>query len=607
MPERISGKWAAEIYDLLRIFSRLNNSVYGLLLLEIGWVFLLILISKLSPSGGDSPEPAILTIPFIGVGGSILETRVLDLVVPGSLVILLLWGWRTNLFIYISWPIIYIFKLIVIAILFIVLIIVVLVNLLLFPFFWPIEYLLVRRWLRNLKPEVFQKLAEEYGEQQAKKTLYEMALKEISFNALILAKKFSPPLTDIMRNIISQSRIGLAPLQSYNYEEDLNAAKAPSQVFSIAITRTKWQLEYLKSFQYVQFVHLPQHLTPKNSTQARRIRRFLGLDALVWGSYLTEDYNKIWINIDCPLPKNKVNKRKNGKVFISNIFPWVLDIEPRMLVIDQRNSWDAYVTLILATIRTFKARRRPNSPITKFFDNLYYGELDVDKLIEHLIFDAFQEIPNTVSDINGDIYPVPTQNLADIAGKWVARQLRPELRYEGKNESADSLVNRLLPIQIRCVTLAPDIVENYYRLGTLYCLAGEVDKSLETFGQARQYEVIRNYSLPFYVRANAKMALAELDKSTFSDVPLARYVAYVARAINIGGQETKGILLSEFKNSMFFKVREFREKSKELEVEEAPSLDVFFQLVSEEYNADEVGKESNQKTTGSSWFAKIFK
>ena len=36
--DKSSGKWAGEVFDFIRLFERTGNSVFGLLLLEIGWI-----------------------------------------------------------------------------------------------------------------------------------------------------------------------------------------------------------------------------------------------------------------------------------------------------------------------------------------------------------------------------------------------------------------------------------------------------------------------------------------------------------------------------------------------------------------------------------------
>src|SRR5437879_6489435 len=78
-----SGKWAAEFYDFLRIFRRINNSIYGLLLVEVAWVFFLILLGRLSSS-----KPPVITVPWTNAA-----VPVSDVFLPGAAALLLLWMW----------------------------------------------------------------------------------------------------------------------------------------------------------------------------------------------------------------------------------------------------------------------------------------------------------------------------------------------------------------------------------------------------------------------------------------------------------------------------------------------------------------------------------
>ena len=71
--EKSQGKWASEIYDTVRIFRRINSTIYGLLSVEIGWILLLVLVTKLS-SPGKNPAPAIVTIPCFPLLQSMLLT-----------------------------------------------------------------------------------------------------------------------------------------------------------------------------------------------------------------------------------------------------------------------------------------------------------------------------------------------------------------------------------------------------------------------------------------------------------------------------------------------------------------------------------------------------
>jgi hypothetical protein len=55
------GKWAAEAYDFVRFLQRDGKRLSGLLVLQIGWLLLVILLTN-SPVGKFSPHSAVCAL-----------------------------------------------------------------------------------------------------------------------------------------------------------------------------------------------------------------------------------------------------------------------------------------------------------------------------------------------------------------------------------------------------------------------------------------------------------------------------------------------------------------------------------------------------------------
>ena len=80
--EKATGKWAAEAYDLFKLFSRTGRTFYGLIVLLLGWTLLILLLGKLP---AEATKPTI-AIPWPQSGWSFTNYTipVQNLFVPGA-------------------------------------------------------------------------------------------------------------------------------------------------------------------------------------------------------------------------------------------------------------------------------------------------------------------------------------------------------------------------------------------------------------------------------------------------------------------------------------------------------------------------------------------
>lgn len=577
--ENKGGKWAAEVYDFLRLFRRINTSIYGLLLLEIGWVLFLLLVSQLTPSDGDTP--IIPTIVLLGQK----SLPVIDLLIPGSVFLGLLWAFGSGLWIYIWLPIKRLLCSLLILLIYLEILALLLLTVLLLPVTWPLEFFLSRRWLRRLNPKdraeikeiliketqakvEFEALLQDrpaivsllgYGDYElwlkskrnqlsteeqtalwnrvGERCLHKKAAEEATVRRLFLLDWMKERNSNWLQNLSSRAVIGLAPLKTFSYREDLNAAKAPAQIYATAIERLRWQLATWKVLPHLEFQILPEHLAPKNSSEASWLRRALGLDVLLWGSYLVDDPQRIWLNMERALrvdEKERLQKgdEENHKRRTADVFRVSLDIDAPTIVINQQNPWDVYVALLIAILQTLYARKKSwQAPINRFTpDMLTFGGIYEDRLIEHLVEDAFfayQALPSEKKTAAPEMYPEPALLLADLAGRWVGSALKKK----------DDLVKRapqLLRVLQHCIELNPLGALNYYRQGALYCLLDQPQKALDAFATAEKYESADAQADAYYIYAEADLARDELERAISSDLTFIRYVTSIARAINLG-------------------------------------------------------------------------
>jgi hypothetical protein len=96
----------------------------------------------------------------------------------------------------------------------------------------------------------------------------------------------------------SKALIGLAPFHSYSFDEEQKSAKAPLQIFAAAIRRLRLGLVDRTIVSRLRFITVPEIVLIESDDAARRWRAWLGLDTLMWGSYLSSNPPRIWLNLE---------------------------------------------------------------------------------------------------------------------------------------------------------------------------------------------------------------------------------------------------------------------------------------------------------------------
>lgn len=620
MSEQKSGKWAAEVYDFLHLFRRINASIYGLILIELGWVLLLIFIGKLTPTPNNAVVVPAITIPW-----SNSTIAVSDLLLPGSITVIVFWIFWSGLWLYIWLPLRQLLRRIAILALWTVVYIGILLNLALLVLTYPIERLLVWNWLRKASPKFKEKLSQTASEKKKneievdklvgnevglvaelgindaekiknghlnaeekkriedkinKKALDEAIVEQTGFSRWFILGLLRKIISDQIIALSSRAYIGLAPLQSFSYEEDVNASKAPAQVFSTAIQRLYWKLGKNKLLKHIRFENLPLHFVPHNVNEAHLLRKLLGLDVLVWGSYLRDDANKVWLNID----NNQIPEEDddNQKKMPKRIFGYRPDLSHKMIVIDQSSIWDVYVALALTVIQTVQSRTKSWKQKMNWAsrDELYFGSVHIDTIVDHLIQDTFLEYEEKSS--SGEIYPTPRRLLALLAGEWVGHIINDTDKYASDDME---LANSLLPILRKCIAVEPDIPENHYRLGLLFLLKGLVGDCIRAFSIGKKYEPPQFFAQRGVIMASVYVDERSLSKNIGIDRPFALAVTHAARAINLGGDTEKEHMRKVFEKAGYFEFRKAVNKKGFAPTKgDPPAHHALYKLLSKEYN-----------------------
>lgn len=579
MAEKKGGQWASEVYDFLQLFKRVNKSFSGLVLIELGWLLFLLLLSRLVPIG-DPPIIPSLYLPILG------ETLIKDLYLPGAILLIFIWIMTSRAWMYIWLPLHKIYRGLAISILFLIGILLLAINVPLAVIAFPIHYWDINRRLRKLSQEQLEKTSDTIKRQinieinfwklakddawvlckiikskkdfekistaksdspeyeaimnsLIRKTIYSNLADE-SFSIFFLMDFVQKQFIPVARNLYSQLIIGIAPLDSMNYSEELNASKAISQVFATTIQKMyEVRFQGKKDFQYVRFIVLPELVTPQNTNDASLLRKLTGLDLLLWGSYTTGDISNIWLNVNQKKHKLSKSKNKNDKRDERNfdaIFGQETKLGRASFSIEQSDIWDTYISFILIVIQAINDRSFRNKREKKInwyaLDNLYYASSELDVVIEYLIWEVLRYLP--ANKINLTDLLSPKRYLVEIAGNWIGNKLM----YLDSGETTESVALQLLPIAQLCIELVPDIAENYYRLGTIYALLGMVDESVTSFSSALQYESPNVFAKRTEHESEFEIEL-NINSDRGDDLSAGRLVAYIARYINIDGEKGK--------------------------------------------------------------------
>ncbi len=561
MAENSGGKWAAEVYDLLRLFRRIGRSVIGLLFLELGWLLYITALSKLAyntstGSGTTATASRGLTLEFPWPTGSfaqpfkLVNVQLVALYFSGALLILAAWLFYSGMYRYLSVPLWAILKVVAIIVYVVVVVIAAIINIPMLLFTVPLE-----RWQLNtyLKKNGFTNEVLQGMDIEKRENIRKDALEKIS-GRWVIRENARGALTSFVSRSISRGKIGIAYLVSDTYDEDLQASKIPRQAFSYGIERLKYKMRNFDLVNFVKYDFLPPQIIISNSKRAEIIRRLFGLDVLLWGSYVAGNKDIIWLNIQVNRTLISAAERKNEKktedekekereVDESRIFPHRFDINPQTILMNQNEPLDAYAVIFLSMLIVLQIHRkkREDDRLMRSLDRIAVAWHRKDDIIFRFIEDTFLPIPDN-RELRDDFIPSTRSFLVEMVGKWLGNVVNPVTYKSGPLVigRAHPSFKKLHPVAQKCVKLMPHVSVHYYRLGAIECLLGNKVQAVDAFKQARKLEVGID-KLRYIHDTSAADIIVIFARPNFDtdrqSIALAQFTALSARAINIGGHE----------------------------------------------------------------------
>jgi len=367
------AKWSSEFFNFLRLFDRFGTRVVGLLVLQLAWAVAVTIIPKHTPEHG----PARISVPRWGPDFPwVLHPIPIGVVyAEGVVIVFALWMLRSRAYLIVVRPLTTLFRALAAMSLGVV------------SLFAGVTLglaLCVEFRLRKSRPPAWRSAIKKAVEETRRKAPRRQQgthprsrtprrfCDRCSHRLDVFANLdrgspwfFADRVGEmcerldawILRRLISVGYIGIAPIASVSLEEDEKAAKAAMQNFAQALARLRLLLRSLPTSPYVRFIAVPPALSASVVQRADRLRRVLGLDALLYGSYQSVEPPRIWMNLARPIPPPKWISGKGTALAVADPIEVDPSIRFSMALIDQRDPFDAYIVLSLALAETLRSRQ----------------------------------------------------------------------------------------------------------------------------------------------------------------------------------------------------------------------------------------------------------
>lgn len=602
--ESESGKWAAEAFGFLRFYQRVGNQLWGLILMEIGWAALVFLISKMVGEKGEN---------------KIHHVAIIDIFLVGSLIVALCWCLSSGVYLYAYLVLKRIAMGIATFLLFTAVgLLVIIEGVFKYGAFKRIERRLrlkeeakTNRLAKTtdekplVKPEIETALRKRLTQEAQQKRDESRTSKAWKWADWIAKQPGAPwPLRVArvfdrtgkicvfgLRWLKSGGRIALAPIYSFTFEEDRNAAKAPLQAFAAGVDRLQNRLSRLPSIQLIQFEVLPVALNVMTARRAKTLRWLFGFDAVLWGSYISTQPPKIAVQIDTARPRTEDEESAWDRTWRSlDLFSRLDEVENEGIIVDQEDALDAYVGISMALVhalhaRSFRRRGALFAPLDKLG---FYNRSDRLAIVTEVVKDGLFALPaaplrspaksEDVTEYIGTPYPSrsnftssPTAKevLIDLAGKWLGDQLSG-LTLEDERYPPEFLED----VALRSTELRPADAENYYRLAAIRLLLGKTAEARTAIEAACAHNSRTRRIATSPILVQAQMAIEDRLSFGERDLKEAKCAVYVARAVARGGDKIRTRLIEEFKKTDLYRTRRLEALANEVRNEKGEKFEM---------------------------------
>jgi len=567
MAEEDKTKYAAEIWELIQLFSRMGRTVYGLLALLVAWV-LLLRTGRETLSAVDVVDG--LWLPSIDRWWPFrvawFHPTISWLVVAGALGLVIWWLVHSRLLAFVWALVRHGLKPAVFVLGYVSPFLVLPLNVLLMPLTIPMVALVRRarrrasrqRWMDRRKTSLPNETDEQRAQAWTKhieelesdkgKDAVENALTDGPWEASpwFIVNAWMALTGRVLRHILSGCRVGLAPITPQSYTEEFRAGKLPLQVFARAMTRIRGDLGELAILDRVRFFELPPSARLHQFSQAARYAWLFDTDVLLWGTYKLTDEKSISLNVFRRFEASRTEGDDHGAAYQRRFFPSEVLMEFPALSFDQDDDQEVYIVLVVAEILALQsARRRWDIGWRRAmsqFQVLDRASLRGRDTIQEMVL---RVIPPILQRLGDDALPETTSYTArravvDLAGQWIGSLLSMDgtaFKELSRRRDKNTTLEQLRTLAEQCVRLQPGAAFGHYRLGALQILTGKKPEALASFRAAGELE--RRSFLVDQIGAQVAADMTDFNLNDDEDIELAVWAAHSACALNTGSEYAK--------------------------------------------------------------------
>jgi hypothetical protein len=571
--DQFAGKYATEAYDMVVLARLFQRSLYGLILLQLGWIGFLFCLLRL-PVG-----PRMLSMPcvhFRPLKFAPWQADVWWVWMAGALLLLAYWLLKIRGFLlrrmvarsmvlFVWAPAVLLLATLLGIIEFLLLFLV-----FLFRDSWRIgkhkEQERTRRLdeIRKKQPEISEQEAMEQMEAALRKE-FPKAEDPLWVAAVTsLSSGDEPRLLGAALGLLrftfsdSPARIGVAPLGEFAEGEAPSAPWNGDRIFGVSAERLNLE-ERQGLWPKARFQMLPSHLTVRTPSEARWLRRLMFMDALIWGQYSSAD-ETVWVRLEIagssPRRKDAESRLDADRAYRSGLLGRDMELPLKSLTFAAHDHSASVVTLCACLLHVLQYRnirwdqgwRQKVSQSQLGFSIFYMGDklsLRRAKYAREVCRFLATEILPCRKPRSTECTALPSAEslLAQVISSWVGSmfsEIRSVLDEEEDLEARPFLIElkRLLAF---CTEVDPHRPEHLYRLGFILCLLGDVDEAAARLAHAGELDVRSLRTDTIMAIVLGELAVDRIFLKHGKELRLARaaWAVHMAAVIAIGGEEGK--------------------------------------------------------------------
>jgi hypothetical protein len=420
----------------------------------------------------------------------------------------------------------------------------------------PLERRKIESWQQQQDKDQLAKLQQDLGEGGFLRFVREQITVRADYVEHI-SLQFFPWL---MGQIVPAVVVGVAAIESFSFEEEQKSARIPSQLFAEAAGRLHARLDRLAPGIQLRVHMLPTVVRVRSPLGAQRVRRWLGYDVVLWGSFTDQAARRLLINLATRRASaRQPGGRKGHAVQVEReLGPLRPSGLPSSVLVDQAQPIDGYVALLLGFAKAIAGRQFVVRPYSRWLDPIVANKSALEELVERLLLDLAQGPVWHERDFSGRELAV-----ASLV-EWTKDQLMQHAEGWRRDKRLDLSV--LLAAIDRCADVAKDSPDAHYMLAVRHLMNGDIEAAQSSADAGWKLDRTDRYRGWAYMTAVARRYLSDAGKSYGKElrIPLALAALHAILAAKMDADATASALARDLRG-------EFRHRQLEIGIGGPPT------------------------------------